>query len=149
MAIAIAVTAEMTTGSAPPSAKPIRHGVRCSGYVGAEHKDLTPIPTSYQVSDAGRPGVPFLTPAEQGLLNTIKYYEHSKTLRFVFLSNKRDHHRMIVYDASQGPCIDNAPGYHVLNGACNEYYEPGENPRYTIGIPSCDILPPPWPITKF
>ena|ERR1017187_8724293 len=114
------------------------------GYLGPGIKhDPSPAPISYQVSDVGKTRVPALNHHEMALLKKIEHYVHSQTLRFEFITNKLDRHRMIFFDAVQGACIGNAPGYHVLNGACNEYYEPGENPRYTVGIPSCDILPPP------
>ncbi len=42
----------------------------------------------------------------------------------------------MVYDAVAGVCVDTAPGYPVLNGRCNEYYEPGENPKSTNVVPT-------------
>ena len=94
---------------------------------------------SYRADDVGRPGVPRLTDDQRRVLAKIRRYLHSKTLRFAFVGGS-----MIVFDARYGPCWDVAPGYKVLNGACNEYYEPGEEPASTFGIPGCYETPPPW-----
>ena len=52
----------------------------------------------------------------------------------------------IVFDATDGACEVWAPGYKVLNGGCNEFYEPGENPYYTHPAPECfpEDVNPPW-----
>ncbi len=140
----------LAAAAASPSSTPARLGVQCSAWTPpGTAPDPADVQTSYQASDVGKPGVPKLGGSDRDLLRKIQHYVHSKTLRIAFLDNERDHRRMIVFDAVQGPCMDDAPGYHVLNGACNEYYEPGETPRWTHGIPSCDITPPPWPITNF
>jgi hypothetical protein len=91
-------------------------------------------------TDLGRPQVPHLNADERGTIALIRRYVHSKTLRFAFVGGS-----MIVFDARFGPCWGVAPGYFVLNGFCNEYYEPGEKPTSTHGIPGpCTGPRRPW-----
>ncbi len=138
--------AAIATSPAPSLSKV---GVQCSAWTPQGiAPDPADVQTSYQVSDVGKPGVPTLSDDERSLLREIGHYVRSKTLRIAFLDNERDHHRMIVFDAVRGSCMDEAPGYKVLNGACNEYYEPGETPRWTHATPYCDA-PPPWKTTRF
>jgi hypothetical protein len=111
-------------------------GVQCTPY--GEERPRGP--RSYRVEDLGRPGVPHLNADERGTITLIRRYVHRKTLRFAFVGGS-----MIVFDARFGPCWGVAPGYFVLNGFCNEYYEPGENPASTHGIPGpCSGPRRPW-----
>jgi hypothetical protein len=66
-------------------------------------------------------------------------YVHPSTLRFAFIGGE-----FIVFDAAQGPCAPYAPGYSVLNGACNEMYSPTDNFKSTAGVPGCAMAPRPW-----
>jgi hypothetical protein len=91
-------------------------------------------PESYAVADIGRPGVPRLSPKQMRLVRDIRRYVKSPHLRFVWYSDAY----FMVYDAVAGACVDTAPGYLVLNGSCYEYYEPGEDPRFTTNVPTCN-----------
>jgi hypothetical protein len=51
----------------------------------------------------------------------------------------------IVFDATDGPCADSAPGYWVLNDPdSNSFYEPGESPGFVHPIPG-EVAPTPGP----
>jgi hypothetical protein len=97
-------------------------------------------PRSYLIADIGRPGVPRLTTEQRALAKRIRRYVHSRSLRFTFFGEY-----FAVFDAVQGPCYTQAPGYQVLNAPrCNSYYSPTDNfdgPRATTGCPNS---PRPW-----
>lgn len=96
-------------------------------------------PPSYLVRDIGKANVPKLTTAQLDMLRRIRVYVHPSTLRFAFVGGE-----FIVFDASQGPCKPNAPGYSVLNGGCNEMYSPTDNFDSTRAVPGCWNAPRPW-----
>jgi hypothetical protein len=102
-------------------------------------KDLRTTPPSYRAADIGKAGVP--TPQARDLqeLHVIQRYVHSKTLRFVYTAGE-----FVVYDATSGPCTGGAPGYVVLNGACNESCMPSSESDSTIAVPGCLDPPRPW-----
>ena len=102
-------------------------GIECVPY----GKSLVSPPASYAVSDLGRPGVPVLGRSNLDLIHRIQKYVKSPHLRFTWVIP----HWFIVYDAPAGVCVDTAPGYPVLNRPCNTFYEPGENPTGTNGLP--------------
>ncbi|MDP9025067.1 MAG: hypothetical protein M3N13_06830 [Candidatus Eremiobacteraeota bacterium] len=60
-------------------------------------------------------------------------------LRFTHLGQ-----RLIVYISQFDECETGAPGYRVLNGACNEYDQPGEMPKNTHPMPGCLGARRPW-----
>jgi hypothetical protein len=95
-----------------------------------------PPPFSYLASDAGKPGVPALRFSESRMLRAIAHYRPSKSLRFAWVDTTPPN-GFIVYDATGDVCTASAFGYAVLNGACNEFYEPGENPYGTMAAPDC------------
>jgi hypothetical protein len=104
-------------------------------------------PQSYSVEDIGKTGFPALTHDERATVQRIKRYIHSKKLRIAWVGPDSVHAtEFIVFDATDGPCEVWALGYKVLNGACNEYYEPGENPYGTHPAPDCfrEDLHRPW-----
>jgi len=104
-----------------------------------------PPPLSYLVSDIGKHGVPQLNAPERAMIERIRRYVRSKTLRFAWVEDSTTMGEPIVFDAYDGPCEGWAAGYAVLNGACNEYYEPGENPYSTHAVPGCyRSSPRPW-----
>ncbi len=118
-----------------------RYGVACKSY---EYPNALG-PASYNVADIGKSGVPPLTEDQLRLLHRIQRYIHSKTIRFVFLGHN---HRLALFNATHGPCIDAAPGYWVLNSGHfpNNFYEPGDNP-YIIRAgepPGFAPTPGPW-----
>ena len=94
-------------------------------------------PQSYLASDVGKPGVPKLSKDEMRALREIEREHPSKYLRVAWVGRGGTVTGMIVFDAFDGPCETWPAGYHVINGACNEYYEPGENPYYTHGVMGC------------
>jgi len=111
-------------------------GVQCIPY-GETHPEG---PRNYSIFDIGKRGVPILTKKQRKMLSSIREYVKSPTLRFTFIYDD-----LVVFDATDGPCFDGgAPGYPVLNGACNEYYQPGEDPRKTVPAPGCIGPPRPW-----
>ena len=101
---------------------------------------------SYLVSDIGKPGMPRLSVSERAMIERVRRYVHSRTLRFAWVDHSTTMGEPIVFDAYDGPCEVWAGGYQVLNGFCNEYYEPGENPYSTHAAPGgCYRAPPrPW-----
>jgi hypothetical protein len=125
-----------------------QYGVGCLGNVGpGGTPNPQPPPESYAAADIGKPGFPELAPPELDAVRRIERYVHSKTLRIAWLAppNQRVNAEFIVFDATDGPCLDAAPGYPVLNGSCNEFYEPGENPYNTGAAPDCfRPSPRPW-----
>jgi hypothetical protein len=111
-----------------------KYGVRCSGYIAqGQTPNPVPAPPSYSVRDIGRPGVPALGTSDLKTIAAIARKTGTRTLRFAILSYYGRPTRLpafIVFDATDGPCDDDAPGYVVLNEAPydNLFYEPGENP---------------------
>ncbi len=114
--------------------------VRCSGYIAppslTESIDTTPSmlpPASYRVADIGKPGVPDLDPRSLATVMAIRHRVRHATLRFALLP------QLIVFDATDGPCIDRAGGYPVLNGAPGAFYEPGDDPYSIKASPSAHV----------
>jgi len=118
-----------------------RYGVSCRLYIDGLG------PPSYLVRDIGKLGVPLLSAQQTALARKIQKYFDPKTLRFSFLQTESGP-RFVVYDATGNPkfdpCSDNPAAYHVLNGADNEYLEPGETGN-AYGIPGDAGLPTPGP----
>lgn len=113
-----------------------RYGIGCLGNVPpGTTADPKPPPQSYSVSDIGKRGFPALTAEEATLLKRIRHYVSSATLRIAWVDATTPR-SFIVFDAFHGPCWPN-PAYEVLNGSCNEIYEPGENPYHTTAAPDC------------
>jgi hypothetical protein len=102
-------------------------------------KDLRTTPPSYLAADIGKAGVPTPKARDLRMVRRIQRYVHSKTLRFAYAAGE-----FIVYDATDGPCTGSAPGYFVLNGACNESYMPSSESDSTIAVPGCLEAPRPW-----
>jgi hypothetical protein len=118
-----------------------RFGVGCLGNVppGATANPQPP-PQSYLVADLGKPGVPRLNRDESATLARIRRYVTSATLRIAWVDSSNND-KLIIFDARDGPCV----GYYpVLNGTCNEIFEPEETPYHTIPTPECLGTPRPW-----
>ena len=109
-------------------------GIRCHGYAPPESTpNPVPAPLNFSIADINQKGVPILNPRQLSEIAAVAQQTHSVTLRFAFLPMLGMERKLpdgfIVFDASQGPCADFAPGYAVLNErARNWFYEPGENP---------------------
>lgn len=120
------------------------YGIGCLGNVppGSVPDPHTP-PESFRLADVGRRGVPALSPAERRLVARIERYTADRpTLRFARV-DATTANGFIVFDALDGPCGTSRP-YEVLNGSCNEFYEPGENPYHTMPAPGCFPQKRPW-----
>ena len=100
-------------------------------------------PQSYLASDVGKPDFPALRPEERATLQRIEQSVRSPTLRIAWVG-ARGGREFIVFDATDGPCEVWAAGYQVLNGYCNEFYQPGENPYHTHAVPDCFGPKRPW-----
>lgn len=126
--------------SAPQVVRVSPHAIACRGY-----QDPSKIgPPSYAVADIGKSDVPKLSTDQRALLARVKRYVSSAALRFAFLPSRPRGGPFIIFDAKEGPCIDAAGGYQVLNGV-NEYYDPGENPFITTaGAATMPATPGPW-----
>ena len=93
---------------------------------------------NYLIQEANKPGTPALTPQEVVQLRTVEKRHPSRYLRFAVLNTPQlggVAREFVVFDATDGPCFDGAPGYEVLNDRPNSYYEPGENPYATHAGP--------------
>jgi hypothetical protein len=111
------------------------YGIGCMGDVPpGTTPNPKPPPQSYSAADIGKRGFPMLTEDEAATVKRIERYIHSKTLRIAWVSGGSE---FIVFDATDGPCEVWALGYKVLNGGCNEFYQPGENPYDTHPAPDC------------
>ncbi len=112
------------------------HGIGCMGNVppGSTPNPMPP-PLSYSANDIGAADVPRLSAHQLRVLRLIQRHVSSGTLRIAWVDRGENTQRFIVFNANDGPCETWAPGYEVLNGSCNEYYEPGENPYATHAVP--------------
>lgn len=86
-------------------------------------------PIGYLVSDIGKWGVPNPSPTQLALLAKIRFYDHSKTLRFAFMERGPYVPQFIVYDNHDHPCAQSS----VLNGTPIEYYQPQQTPYVFTG----------------
>jgi hypothetical protein len=100
-------------------------------------------PQSYRIQDVGRPGFPTLTSKEAALVKRVRHFVASETLRIAWIDYATTPKGFIIFDALDGPCGTSRP-YGVLNGSCNEIYEPGENPYETKAAPDCFPTKRPW-----
>ncbi len=115
-----------------------KYGIACLTVL----RRTTPGETSYKVDDIGKQGVPALTRDQISMVGRIQRYIQSRTLRFTFVPMRP---LFIVFDATDGPCADFAPGYWVLNDPeSNSFYEPGDSPGFVHPIPG-EVAPTPGP----
>ncbi len=94
--------------AADPEVQVGKYGIACL----TVQQQTTPGETSYSVEDIGKQGVPALTREQISMVRRIQKYIQSRTLRFTFV---RMQPYFVVFDATDGPCADFAPGYWVLN----------------------------------
>jgi hypothetical protein len=124
-----------------------RYGIACVPGVPTGNKpDPEPPPPSYAVGGIGKPGFPALASPEATMVQRIRRYVHSQTLRIAWLPphGYRRKTEFIVFDASGGPCNPTLV-YGVLNGYCNEMYRPSDDPYATWAAPDCSYATPrPW-----
>jgi hypothetical protein len=93
---------------------------------------------NYLIEEANKPGTPALTQRELAQLRAVKKRHPSRFLRFAVLNVPQlggYFREFVIFDATDGPCYDGAPGYQDLNAGPNIYYEPGENPYATHPVP--------------
>lgn len=102
-------------------------------------------PPSYSVTLIGKPDVPRLSAADLATLHRIIKYVHPATLRFAYLDKMPEHRRFIVFNARPNRlCDPTQTPFVVLNGACNEYYEPLDVMFTTTAAMGCVNPPRPW-----
>jgi hypothetical protein len=119
------------------------HGIGCRSY---QHPDKVG-PPSYAARDIKAKDVPRLTGDQLAVIRKIEKYVAPTYLRFAFLSLPGGR-QFIVFNAVDGPCVDAAPGYWVMNATYpNSFYQPGQNPFAVHSIPG-DIVPTPGPWMK-
>ncbi|HEX3468163.1 MAG TPA: hypothetical protein VHT05_08815 [Candidatus Elarobacter sp.] len=122
-----------------------RYGIGCMGNVPpGTTPNPEPPPQSYSANDVGKPGFPALSADDAATLRRIRRYVHSRTLRIAWLGPSQPNREFIVFDAPDGGCRVEAAGYGVLNGGCNEFYQPGENPYGTHAGSGCYPMSRPW-----
>jgi hypothetical protein len=97
-------------------------------------------PPSFLVSDLGKAGVPRLKTGQAAMARSIAQYVRSRRLRFLVFKNGE----FIVFDALDGPCEPDAPGYPVLNEGCNAAYSPTDNFDHAGAYANCYPSPRPW-----
>ena len=124
------------------------HGVGC---IGIEEPDRIG-PASYGVRDIGAPDVPRLAKKQKDMIARIERYIRPTYLRFAFVPTRFSKNQFIIFDAMpgawDGPCINAAPGYQILNETNpNLFYQPGENPFVLRAVPG-DVAPTPGPWMK-
>ena len=122
-----------------------KYGIGCMGNTPPGqpiHPELPP--QSYLAADIGKPGFPKLRPSELQMVGRIRHDGHWKSLRIAWLGYATTPHNFIVFDATDGPCEVGAGGYAVLDGDCNEFYQPGENPYSTHAGSGCYPESRPW-----
>lgn len=102
---------------------------------------------SYNAQDIGKPGVPTLTTDQLAMLRRIQQYVHSNTIRFILDTSHPNPlvHGFAIFDATDGPCADFAPGYQVLNSYSLLYYEPGESIKWPFHTIPENVGPSPGP----
>jgi hypothetical protein len=129
------------SATAHETAPPIDGALRGLGHQCIPYGETAPRgPVIYRTTDIGKSGVPALNPQQLHAVKIVARYIKSKKLRFAIVAGE-----IVVFYANAGDCTDIAPGYLVLNGACNEYYQPGEEPEYTRPAPGdCRGPPRPW-----
>jgi len=121
-----------------------RHGagVQCVPY--GETKPDGPV--MYLVDDIGKPGVPRPNAQDAKMLAKILRWYHTRTMRFTYLPLPLAGIRFIVFDADDQVCIGDDPGFQILNGPCNAFYNPGNSPTSTTSTDICGGAgtPRPW-----
>ncbi len=120
-------------------------GIGCLGY--PNNDGSVPVrrpPESYLVQDIHKRGFPRLRASELHIIEEIQHFAPSKYLRIAWVEQASTPHNFIVFDAFQGPCEGAPQGYNVLNGSCDEAYQPGEMPYNTHATSGCDKRPRPW-----
>jgi len=100
-------------------------------------------PPSGPIDLTGRPGVPRIAPQDLAKLRRMLRYIHPSYLRFAYLSAMPKGHRFIIFNAAPSAlCSQHV--FSVLNGSCNEYYEPSDVMFTSTPATSCINPPRPW-----
>jgi hypothetical protein len=100
-------------------------------------------PPSYPVSDIGKAGVPRPRAGEIATLHLILHYIHPLALRFAYIKGHNGREFILFNAPPERLCDPELTGFFVLNGACNEFYEP-LNLDVLGAWPDCDSPPRPW-----
>lgn len=130
----------------PPCHPEVPVSVRGIGCETLNEPNRPVLPPSYKVDDIGKPGVVLLPGPQAALARRIQHFVRSKTLRFTIIGPLTQPGSFVVFDATQGPCYSGAPGYLILNDTSGlAYYQPGEDPGSTHGIPGDITTPSPGP----
>jgi hypothetical protein len=135
---AAAASGDLSQAPRNPDVRVGKYGVSCLTFEDRTHASNV----SYSVDDIGKPGTPRLTTDEASVVRRIQKYVHSKTLRFAFLETESP---FVIFDATNGPCFDGAPGYWIMNDPSGTFFEPGEGPAFEHPIPA-EVSPTagPW-----
>jgi len=120
----------------PVIARRVKYGFACAGNVppGSAPNPIEP-PIEYNARDVGKPGFPPLNQRELRTLRNIEATNSSPSLKIAWLGQSKPKSGFFVFDDPGAPC-NTLGGFKVLNGACNEFYEPDENPYRTIPVPA-------------
>jgi hypothetical protein len=112
-----------------------QYGFVCAGNVppGSTPSPIEP-PIEYNARDVGKPGFPPLNQRELRTLKNIEATNSSPSLKIAWLRQSKPKSGFLVFDDPGVPC-GTLGGFKVINGACNEFYEPEENPYRTITVP--------------
>jgi len=140
MASRLATAQRIFVGDYTPTIEPVHVGRGVACFVSNIPGGPSTGPASYAISDIGKPGVPRLDARDELVVRRITRYVHAPSLRFAVTPTRG----LVVFNAVAGPCSGGAPGYFVLNGYCNEYYQPAEPPFRPHATPGCLLPPRPW-----
>jgi len=99
-------------------------------------------PIIYRVADIGKPGVPRLSRMQEVMIASIRKYVLSPALSFVRGGDAPSTPDLIVFNPISDLCRNIAGGFAVLNGSCNQEYQPGENPNAIVPTSGMCVMPP-------
>jgi hypothetical protein len=139
-----------TYNALPVIARRAKYGFACTGNVppGSTPNPIEP-PIEYNARDVGKLGFPPLNQRDLRTLKKIEVTNSSRSLKIAWLAQSR----FLVFDDPGTPC-GTLGVFKVINGECDEFYEPGENPYRTIPVPgeampACRSSAPPVPGGKY
>ncbi len=113
----------------------VGRGIRCLPQEGGMPDD----PVIYRVTDMGKPDTPRLDARKRAFFKRIRRRYPREDLRFAEVLG-----RMLVFRVAGKDVCSLGAHNMVLDGWCDEYYMPGENPRRRFPSGECWSTPPPW-----